>query len=191
MNPNIEKAVRIAQSNGAKPVDGNKFSGQYAVRDLVILQEGDILFIPKDSPVMNIPMRGRTNADGTPATFEGVYAILKRNGAELTVPVTPSIFSRNAEATDEQGVPLAGVGRYKCTGTAVDKFYESGESLDEQFRAVCDQDIKVGPVTKGYSFNKKFMTEPQKRSYYELNFVTAQSVTAVPAVLPLRRERAL
>ena len=173
MNPNIEKAVRIAQSNGAKPVASGKFSGQYAVRDLVILQEGDVLFIPKDSPVMSIPMRGRKDDEGNQVFFEGVYAILKRNGAELTVPVTPSIFSRSAEPTDAEGAPLAGVERYRCKGTAVDKFYESGESLDEQFRAVCDQDIAVGPVTKGYSYNPKFMTEPQKRSYYELNFVTA------------------
>lgn len=172
MNPSVEKAIRIAQSNGAKPVSGNKFTGQYAVRDLVILQEGDILYIPKDSPVMAIPMRGRTNSDGTPVTFEGVYAILKRNGNELTVPVTPSVFSRSAEATDENGQPLAGVSRLCCKGTAVDKFFNSGESLDEQFRAVCDQDIKVGPVTKGWSFNNRFMTEPQKRSYYQLDFVT-------------------
>jgi hypothetical protein len=173
MDPNIEKALKIAQSNGAKPVAGGKFTGNYAVKDLVVLQEGDVLFIPKDSPVMNIPIRGRKNDDGTPVTFEGVYGILTRGSQTLTVPVTPSIFSRRAVETDAEGNAIAGAAPLCSTGSAVDKFYDSGTSLDEQFRAICDQKIAVGPIKKGYSFNKNFMSEPQSRSYYTLNFVTA------------------
>ena len=72
--PGRDRAYRIAQNNGAVPVQNGRFSGQLAVRDLVVLEQGDRVLIDADAPIMSIPMRGRTDANGNQVMYEGVYA---------------------------------------------------------------------------------------------------------------------
>ena len=177
MTPGRDKAYRIAQNNGAVAVQGNRFSGNLAVRDLVVLEQGDHVLIDSDAPILSIPMRGRTNEDGSPVTYEGVYARITRNGQELWIAVTPSLFSRSAAPSDSEGNPLADTPRHRCDGTAVEAFFASGESLTDQFHNVCDREIVVDQVRHGYSYNPRYMDEPQQRAYYTLNFVPQAAAT--------------
>lgn len=170
----LDKAMRKNVAAKGSPIQGGKFTGTAPVKDLVILQTGDVICIPANATPVNVPIRGRKNEDGSQLTFEAVYAQLERNGVQMAIAITPSVFSRSAAIVDKDTLQDTGV-RAESTGTAVDAFWkkvDDGEELDAAMKALYGKDIKVSAVNKVWTFNENFMRKPQQRSFFQLDFVT-------------------
>lgn len=170
----LDKAMRKNLAAKGSPISGGKFTGTAPIKDLVILQTGDIIQIPVNATPVNVPIRGRKNEDGSQMTFEAVYAQLERNGVQMAIAITPSVFSRSAAIVDKDTLQDTGV-RAESKGTAVDTFWQKvddGEDLDTAMKALYGKDIKVSAVNKEWTFNESFMRKPQQRSFFTLDFVT-------------------
>lgn len=157
-----------AKVSGAGTAEEGKFSGAGRIKELIILQKGDIITIPADAKACDIPIRGRKDEDGNPLTFQGVYAQLERGGQTMAIAITPGTFSRNFEVVDPETRLGTGV-RAACDGTAVDAFF-SGLDLDDQMHKVYGRAIEVVDKKQEWSYNAQFMSKPTKTAVYTLNF---------------------
>lgn len=160
-----KKGAAVVSNAGTE--NEGKFSGGGRVKELVILQKGDVITIPADAKCQNIPIRGRKDANGNPLTFEGVYAQLERGGQTMAIAITPGTFSRSFEVVDPETRMGTGT-RVSCSGTAVDKFFE-GLDLDDQMHKVYGLPIEVADKKQEWSYNPDFMSKPQKTAVYVLN----------------------
>lgn len=184
----LEDAAKRA---AAVKVPGGKFTGAGKSKELITLQLDDEFEVPVDSEVVNIPIRGRKNDDGTPATYEAVYGILYRPIAaapapaqggrgrgraaaatpqytEMAVAISPGVFSRSFEVVDETTGNAVGR-RAQCTGEASDTFYE-GLDLDDQMNKIRGTRWKVDLITEEWSYNPQFGDKkPRKQRVYEIN----------------------
>lgn len=162
-----------AAKKGAAVVAGlgtaneGKFSGGGRIKELIVLQKGDVVTIPSDAKCQLIPIRGRKDANGNPLTFEGVYAQLERGGQTMAIAITPGTFSRNFEIVDPETRQGTGA-RAACSGTAVDEFF-SGLDLDDQMHKLYGKPFEVADKKQEWSYNPDFMSKPQKTAVYVLN----------------------
>ena len=139
-----------------------EFEGQGRSRDLVQLEEDDIIYVPKDAKARDIPIRG-----GKP--YQGYICQLVRDGENLAVAITPGMFSRSFLVVDKDtGEPIEPNKRVSCSGSASDLFY-SGTSLDDQMKKVRGHKLVVKSVERHYSYNSDFMKKPKETPIYEIN----------------------
>ena len=165
----LQSTIKMAINNGAT-VATSGFSGTIPPKEVVVLEKGDVFNIPENSPVYNVPIRGRKDADGNPITFEAVFANLKKkNGTETSIAISPSVFSRSAMSVNKD--TKQEIERVSASGTACDEFYKHEvDGLNAAMKAIEGKDIEVADVKSVFTYNEAFMTRPQRRSFHTLNF---------------------
>lgn len=155
----IEK-LQATVTNEGQDNEG-EFEGQGRSRDLVQLEEDDVIYVPKDAKARAIPIRG-----GKP--YQGYVCQLVRGDEKLAVAITPGMFSRSFLVVDKDtGEPITPNKRVSCSGTASDLFF-SGTSLDDQMKKTRGHRLTVTKVDRFYSYNSDFMTKPKETPIYEI-----------------------